>query len=67
MKRDLSKLIDQALATTTKTGKKIFDQDNLEVNVAGTFAADKFIVIRQKEERQESSPDPTLRGHHQDS
>ena len=65
MKRDLSKLIDQALATTTKTGKKIFDQDNLEVNVAGTFAKDKFIVIRQKEERQESNPDPTLRGQHQ--
>ena len=67
MKRDLSKLIDQALATTTKTGKKIFDQDNLEVNVAGTFAKDKFIVIRQKEEREESNPDTTLRAHHQDS
>ena len=51
MKRELSRLINEALAMRTKKGKLIFDQDNLEVNVGGTFAADKFIVIRQKDER----------------
>jgi len=42
--------LEQALASRTKKGSLIFDQDNLEVSVAGTFAGDKFIVIRQKGE-----------------
>ena len=42
--------LEQALASRTKKGNLIFDQDNLEVSVAGTFAGDKFIVIRQKGE-----------------
>ena len=50
MKRILTQQINEALASRTKKGALIFDQDNLEVSVAGTFAADKFIVIRQKGE-----------------
>ena len=65
MKNSLRDAINQALDTRKKSGDKVFDQDNLEVNVAGTFAGDKFIVIRQRQERQESNPDPTLRGHHE--
>lgn len=42
--------LEQALASRTKKGALIFDQENLEVSVAGTFAGDKFIVIRQKGE-----------------
>ena len=67
MKLPLLEEVQRALNTRKKNGDLVFDQDNLEVSVAGTFAKDKFIVIRQKEERQESNPDPTLRGHHQDS
>ena len=50
MKRRLIQQLNQALASRTKKGALIFDQDNLEVSVAGTFAGDKFIVIRQKGE-----------------
>ena len=35
-----------------------------EVKVAGTFAADKFIVIKRVEERVESNPNPNLKQHH---
>ena len=67
MKLPLLEEVQRALNTRKKNGELVFDQDNLEVGVAGTFAGDKFIVIRQKEERQEINPDPTLRAHHQDS
>ena len=50
MKLPLLEKVQQALNTRKKNGDLIFDQDNLEVSVAGTFAADKFIVIRQKGE-----------------
>ena len=50
MKLPLLEQVQQALNTRKKNGDLIFDQDNLEVSVAGTFAADKFIVIRQKGE-----------------
>mgnify|MGYP001170472463 CR=1 FL=1 len=50
MKLPLLEQVQQALNTRKKNGDLIFDQDNLEVGVAGTFAADKFIVIRQKGE-----------------
>ncbi len=49
MKNQLRDAINQALDTRKKNGDRVFDEDNLEVNVAGTFAADKFIVIRQRE------------------
>ena len=50
MKLPLLEQVQQALNTRKKNGDLIFDQDNLEVGVAGTFAGDKFIVIRQKGE-----------------
>ena len=50
MKLPLLEQVQQALNTRKKNGDPVFDQDNLEVSVAGTFAADKFIVIRQKGE-----------------
>lgn len=64
MKLPLLEQVQAALNTRKKNGELVFDQDNLEVNVAGTYAGDKFIVIRQKQERQESNPDPTLKQHH---
>ena len=36
----------------------------LSSKIAGTFAADKFIVIKRKEARVESNPDPDLKPHH---
>ena len=50
MKLPLLEEVQRALNTRKKNGDLVFDQDNLEVNVAGTFAGDKFIVIRQKGE-----------------
>ena len=50
MKLPLLEALQVALDTRKKNGEPIFDQDNLEVSVAGTYAADKFIVIRQKGE-----------------
>jgi hypothetical protein len=43
--------LQAALETKTKKGALVFDNyDDLEVSVAGTFAADKFIVIKRKSE-----------------
>lgn len=50
MKLPLLEAVQRALNTRKKNGDLVFDQDNLEVGVAGTFAGDKFIVIRQKGE-----------------
>ena len=40
------------------------DGTELEFNIAGTFAADKFIVINKVRQREESTPDPNLKAHH---
>ena len=56
--------LEQALASRTKKGNLVFNQDNLEVSIAGTFAGDKFIVIKHKEPREDSNPDPELKAHH---
>jgi hypothetical protein len=50
MKLPLLEQVQQALNTRKKNGELIFDQDNLEVGVAGTFVGDTFIVIRPKGE-----------------
>ena len=50
MKLPLLEEVQRALNTRKKNGELVFDQDNLEVGIAGTFAGDKFIVIRQKGE-----------------
>ncbi len=67
MKLCLYDEIALALDTRKKNGEAVFDQNNLEVKVAGTFAGDKFIVIKHKEARVESNPDPNLRAHHETS
>ena len=64
MKLPLLEAIQQALNTRKKNGDPIFDQDNLEVSVAGTFAGDKFIVIKTPTPRMEINPDPDLKQHH---
>jgi hypothetical protein len=64
MKLCLYDEIALALDTRKKNGEAVFDQNNLEVKVAGTFAGDKFIVIKHKEARVESNPDPELKQHH---
>ena len=64
MKLPLLEKVQQALNTRKKNGEPVFDQDNLEVCVAGTFAGDKFIVIKTPESRVESTPDPELKAHH---
>ena len=64
MKLPLLERVQQALNTRKKNGDPVFDQDNLEVCVAGTFAGDKFIVIKTPTPREESTPDPDLKPHH---
>ena len=64
MKLPLLERVQQALNTRKKNGDPVFDQDNLEVCVAGTFAGDKFIVIKTPTPRVESTPDPELKPHH---
>ena len=65
MKLPLLERVQQALNTRKKNGDPVFDQDNLEVCVAGTFAGDKFIVIKTPTPRVESNPDPDLKQHHE--
>ena len=64
MKLPLLEQVQQALNTRKKNGDPVFDQDNLEVCVAGTFAGDKFIVIKTPTPRMESTRDPDLKPHH---
>ena len=64
MKLPLLEQVQQALNTRKKNGDPVFDQDNLEVCVAGTFAGDKFIVIKTPTPRMESTPDPELKPRH---
>lgn len=64
MKLPLLEQVQKALDTRKKNGDPVFDQDNLEVSVAGTFAGDKFIVIKTPTPRVESNPDPDLKAHH---
>ena len=62
---DLKALIQEALDVRKKDGTEVFkDDDEMLVQVAGTFANDKFIVIKRHQPRQESNPDSTLKGHH---
>ena len=65
MKLPLLEQVQQALNTRKKNGDPVFDQDNLEVCVAGTFAGDKIIVIKTPTPRVDSNPDPELKPHHE--
>ena len=64
MKLPLLEQVQQALNTRKKNGDPVFDQDNLEVCVAGTFAGDKFIVIKTPTPRLENVPQADLNPHH---
>ena len=62
---ELRSEIECALDMRKKDGSSIWnDDDEILVQIAGTFAADKFIVLKKKTPRVESNPDPNLKGHH---
>ena len=51
--QDLIDKIQEAMLHTNLKGEINWkDGDNIEVNLAGTFAADKFIVIKNKRKTQ---------------
>ena len=58
--------LEEALDMRKKDGTPIWSDDQeIEVKIAGTFANDKFIVINKKRPREESTPDPDLKPHHE--
>ena len=62
---EINKELECLLDMRKKSGEEIWeDGTELEFKIAGTFAADKFIVIKRKEARVESNPDPNLKQHH---
>ena len=62
---EIIKEIECLLDMRKKNGDVIWeDGTELEFKIAGTFAADKFIVIKKKEARVESNPDTSLVQHH---
>ena len=62
---EIIKEVECLLDMRKKNGEPIWeDGTELEFKIAGTFAADKFIVIKKKEARVESNPDPDLKQHH---
>jgi hypothetical protein len=62
---DIINRLEKALDMRKKDGTPIWSDDQeIEINIAGTFANDKFIVINKKRPREESTPDPNLKAHH---
>jgi frataxin-like iron-binding protein CyaY len=62
---DIITRLEKALDMRKKDGTPIWSDDQeIEINIAGTFANDKFIVINKKRPREESTPDLTLKAHH---
>jgi frataxin-like iron-binding protein CyaY len=62
---DIIARLGEALDMRKKDGTPIWSDDQeIEINIAGTFANDKFIVINKKRPREESTPDPNLKAHH---
>ena len=62
---DIIARLGEALDMRKKGGTPIWSDDQeIEINIAGTFANDKFIVINKKRPREESTPDPNLKAHH---
>ena len=54
-----------ALDMRKKNGDPVWDDDTeVQVQIAGTFAADKFIVLKKVTPKEESNPNPELKGHH---
>ena len=62
---DIISRLEKVLDMRKKNGEEIWpDGTELEFSIAGTFAADKFIVINKVRQREESTPDPNLKAHH---
>lgn len=62
---EIIKELECVLDMRKKNGEPIWeDGTEIEFGIGGTFAADKFIVIKRKEARVESNPDPNLKQHH---
>ena len=62
---DIIARLEKALDMRKKDGSSIWnDDDEIQIDIAGTFANDKFIVIKKKTPREESNPDLTLKAHH---
>ena len=62
---EIIKELECVLDMRKKNGDPIWeDGTEIEFGIAGTFAADKFIVINKKRVREESNPDPNLKAHH---
>ena len=63
---DIVSRLEKALDMRKKDGSPIWnDNDEIQIDIAGTFANDKFIVIKKKTLREESTPDPNLKPHHE--
>jgi len=57
--------LECALDMRKKDGTPVWeDGTQIEIGIAGTFAADKFIVINKVREKEETTPDPNLKAHH---
>ena len=62
---EIIKEVECMLDMRKKNGEEIWPEGTeLEFKIAGTFAADKFIVINKVRQREESTPDPNLKAHH---
>lgn len=63
---ELRSEIECALDMRKKDGSPIWnDGDEIQVQIAGTFVADKFIVLKKVTPRVESVADPNLKPHHE--
>ena len=63
---DIITRLEKALDMRKKDGSPIWnDDDEIQIDIAGTFANDKFIVIKKKTLREENTPDPDLKPHHE--
>lgn len=62
---DIIARLEKALDMRKKDGEPIWeDGTEIEINIAGTFAGDKFIVVNNKRPKEESTPNPNLKAHH---
>ena len=57
--------IECALDMRKKDGSPVWnDESEVQVQIAGTFAADKFIVLKKVTPKDNSILDPNLKAHH---
>ena len=57
--------IECALDMRKKDGSPVWnDESEVQVQIAGTFAADKFIVLKKITPKDNSILDPELKAHH---